>query len=262
MVQRATNQQEEQKRDGGIEPGMFAVMHGLPQRHRIGERDRKGDRHIHIGAAAFQHGPCGGVEEPAAIDQRRCGDEGGDPVKHVTRGIIGTGPDGNGQKHDVGSGETAKGDCAHEITLQLVAIVERGIEEIGVIAGCCSDRADEIGRIDGRCVGVLAPDDGDAFGGKIDAGFFHCGHDLQCIFDRDDAGAAMDAGYAQINLPPALAEIAACQQHFFGRRCGSDDLAFRSGCAAAHYFAPWTETRSAWWRMRCPPRSAIASTIQ
>ncbi|MNU99714.1 hypothetical protein D3C71_898590 [compost metagenome] len=85
-------------------------------------------------------------------------------MEHVTRGIIGTGPYGDRQKHDIGGGETAKGDCAHEVALQLVAVIKRGIEKIGVIAGCRGDRADEAGRIDGQFVGFLPPDDGDTFG--------------------------------------------------------------------------------------------------
>ncbi len=262
MVERAAYQQKEQERNGSIEPGLFAAIHGLPQGHRIGERDRKRDRHIHIGAAALQDSPCGGVEKTTAIDQRGGGDEGRDPVEHVARGIVGARPDGNRQEHDVGSSKAAKRHGPHKVTLQLVAVIQRGIEEIGVIAGCGADRGDKISRIDSRRVSLLTPDDRDAFGREVNAGLFDRWNDLERIFDRDDAGTAMNAGDTQVDLPPALAEIPACQQHFFGRRCGSDDLAFRSGGAAAHFLAPRTETRSAWCRIRSPPRSAIASTIQ
>ena len=64
---------------------VFGAVQRLPQRDGIGERDGKRDRHVHVGAAVAQRVPGRLVEETAGIDQRRAGDEGGNPVEKIAR---------------------------------------------------------------------------------------------------------------------------------------------------------------------------------
>ncbi|MNE92486.1 hypothetical protein D3C80_1902160 [compost metagenome] len=103
------------------------------------------------------------VEEPAAIDQRRCSNQTRNPVKHVAGRGIGAGPDRNRQQHDVDGGETAKANRTDQLVAQFIRTVLKGRKQVRFIPRR-RDRLRKDCRIGHDAIQFLFPDDGYALG--------------------------------------------------------------------------------------------------
>ncbi len=246
---------------------MLAVIHRFPDRDDVGERDRKGDRHVHVGPAVLEGMPGRLVEEPPGIDERRRGDHRGNPVEEIARGRVRPRPHRHGQKHDIGSREAGDGDGADQFALQPVARILDRCEKMRVVSGRINNRLDEFDGVRSPAVGCLLPDDGYALRRQVDASTLDLAESPQRPFDRADAGAAMDPGHAEVGLPQTGVDDTAGQQQFLrgGQRMPQAikfDSSFGARSAACrHCVSPAMETRSVWSRTRLPSCIALTSTI-
>ncbi|MNV96240.1 hypothetical protein D3C71_1912240 [compost metagenome] len=75
----------------------------------------------------------------------------------------------------------------------------------------CKDCAGKFGGICPDAIDILFPDNRHPFGGQVHARLLHLAETAQRGFDGGDAGAAINAGHAEIGLAQPLPQIAACQ---------------------------------------------------
>ncbi len=74
-IEEAADQEEEKQHAGGVEIGMLAAADGFGNTDTEREDQGQGDRHVHVGAAAFQDVPGRVEERPPGEQERRQRDE-------------------------------------------------------------------------------------------------------------------------------------------------------------------------------------------
>ena len=129
-------------------------------------------------------------------------------MEEIARLGIGAGPDGDRQHHDVAGGEARDRQRPHQVAQayrpspSVVGIVEVGFEarvvQRGEQGGGASPRQATVTRRVERLTRARSTP----------------GRPPSDALDPRDAGAAMDSGHAELVLPQAGRDLAACQQQF------------------------------------------------
>ena len=207
VVERAADQQEEQQRGRGVEIGVRAVMDGLVEAHAEGQQDADRDRHVHVGAAMTQRLPGRAEEDAPGIDEARQGDRGRQPMEEIAHLGIGAGPDGDRQHHDVAGGEARDRQRPHEDAQGTVRRRGVGSVQMGFEARVVQGRKQRRWR-------RAMPGDRHTPGREVDARPRDIRQTAQDSLYPRDTGAAVDPGHAEVALPQAGRDLAACQQQF------------------------------------------------
>ena len=207
VVERAADQQEEQQRGRGVEIGVRAVMDGLVEAHAEGQQDADRDRHVHVGAAMTQRLPGRAEEDAPGIDEARQGDRGRQPMEEIARLGIGAGPDGDRQHHDVAGGEARDRQRPHECAER--AILRGGTESWRWASKPASFNAASSAGGAAPCQATVTRRVERLTRARVDVRQI-----TQNTLDPRDTGAAVDPGHAEVALPQAGRDLAACQQQF------------------------------------------------
>ena len=169
-------------------------MQRLEDRNRAGEDQRQRDRHVHPQPPGPQRPPGAREERLPGKGHGRQRDGAGNEVDHVPRRVVGPGPDGDGQDHDVHHGKARHPD-PHQDVAPLPVGGGRGqgggIELEGLIADPV-ERRDQVGGRHPRFRIHHHPAQRQVHPRGVDAGLRR-----QHPLDIGDAGRAMDGGHRQ-----------------------------------------------------------------
>ena len=191
------------------------MLQGLHHGEREREQDAERDRHVHI-ERALADGLQRAVEErPAGVSDGRQRDKRGQPVQKIARRIAlrpcRAAPERDRDQHDVHGAERGDAQATQQALflgrLDVVELLRR--EGIGGIAEALQPVDYRAGR-----ERLLVPFDGDALAREIDPRAANAALAAEALFDRADAGAAMDAlddevhrGHAFGGMPDVDREI-------------------------------------------------------
>ena len=217
VIERASDQQEEQQRDRGVEIGVRAAVNRFVQAQREGEQDADGDRNVHVGPAVAQALPGRAEEDAARIGKGGQRDQRRNPVEQVAGCGLRAGPDRDRQQHDVAGREARDGERADQFRHGAVFRIRGDIVEMRFV----SDRPQGFDQWRRRA--VSAPADRHAPGREIDPRLLDSRQGTERLFDRLDAAAAMNGGDGEVSLAQAAADVAAREQQLVVGRAASID---------------------------------------
>jgi hypothetical protein len=220
VVEVAAEEQEERQHHGGVEIGVVARHRGFIDRDGGGEDQGEADRDIHAEAALAERGPGGFEEGLAGEDHRGQRDGAGDPVEEIAGGVLGSGPDGHGEEHDVHHAEEGDAEAHQEFAALAVGFgdgEEAGVKFVGFLA-LGFKGFDQLG---GGNVAVGL--DADALEGEVDAGRMNSGEGLKRGLDGGDR---LCAACVRKRQDDAARPFGAQGGNAFG---GGDDDAGRAG---------------------------------
>ena len=230
-IKRTARQQEEQQHDCAIEIGMFAPGRGFIQAERDSQQHADGDRHVHVRAPVTQGHGCAGEKRAPGIGHHRQGDQGGKPVKEVTRDAACTRPDTDRQQHDVHHAEPGRGERPHQGLRFAVVLRPRiGRNRLGLEP----DPGDRLYQC--AFIEVWIVPHGNPPGREVHARMLHPGERAQSAFDLRYAAGTAHPGHRE----PAV---------------------FQLGRAGTGHESGRVHRNSAWSAQRVPSASIVSRTI-